>query len=163
MSKKEQNVFGIRPGSSKSSETKRKTPYKSFIQISQIHSSDKTQSRVKLNQSVLEDYTQLLNDSDFSFPPISVLLDNEDETKFYIYDGYHRLEAHKRKQRNEIFVEVTGIGNLRDAILQSLSVNSEHGLRRSNADKRKAVMTLLTDKDWNRWSIRSLMPIKERL
>ncbi|MFN7429670.1 MAG: hypothetical protein ACK5TP_03700, partial [bacterium] len=46
----------------------------------------------------------------------------------------------------------------RDAVLHSLSANAEHGLRRTNADKRKAVLTMLTnelvatDDDGNPWS-----------
>ncbi len=36
----------------------------------------------------------------------------------------------------------------------SLGVNSTHGLRRSNTDKRKAVMTLLQDSEWSQWSDR---------
>jgi hypothetical protein len=32
----------------------------------------------------------------------------------------------------------------------------QHGLRRSNGDKRKAVMALFTDKDWARWSNRQI-------
>ena len=49
-------------------------------------------------------------------------------------------------------------GSLRDAILFSVGANSEHGLRRTNEDKRKAVETMLTNeavsKDENgvRWN-----------
>lgn len=40
----------------------------------------------------------------------------------------------------------------RDAILYSVGVNSDHGLRRSNDDKRQAIMTLLKDEEWSQWS-----------
>jgi len=43
-------------------------------------------------------------------------------------------------------------GTKRDAILYSVSANDAHGLRRSNEDKRKAVLTLLNDGEWARWS-----------
>jgi len=41
---------------------------------------------------------------------------------------------------------------LRDAILYSLSANHDHGLRRTNVDKRKAVQTMLDDFEWQEWS-----------
>jgi len=34
-------------------------------------------------------------------------------------------------------------------MLFTISVNADHGLPRSNADKRKAVMTLLQDPEWS--------------
>jgi hypothetical protein len=36
----------------------------------------------------------------------------------------------------------------RDAILLSCSVNAKHGLRRTNADKRRAIERVLADKEW---------------
>ncbi|QXD15805.1 hypothetical protein GQ464_002330 [Rhodocaloribacter litoris] len=44
----------------------------------------------------------------------------------------------------------------RDAILHSVGANAEHGLRRTGADKRRAVMTLLQDEEWRRWSDREI-------
>lgn len=43
-------------------------------------------------------------------------------------------------------------GDRRRAILHSVAANAAHGLRRSNADKRRAVMTLLEDDEWSHWS-----------
>lgn len=43
-------------------------------------------------------------------------------------------------------------GTVRDAILFSVGVNDTHGKRRSNADKRAAVLTLLQDEEWGKWS-----------
>lgn len=47
-------------------------------------------------------------------------------------------------------------GTQRDAIPYSVSANSKHGLRRTNADKRKAVLTLLNDEEWSEWSDREI-------
>src|SRR5690606_20908270 len=38
------------------------------------------------------------------------------------------------------------------AILFAVSSNGKHGLRRTAADKRKAVMALLLDSVWSKWS-----------
>ncbi|SFI85528.1 hypothetical protein SAMN02799642_02923 [Methylobacterium brachiatum] len=43
-------------------------------------------------------------------------------------------------------------GGLRDAILHSAGANAAHGLRRSNADKRRAVLMLLQDEEWGQWN-----------
>lgn len=43
-------------------------------------------------------------------------------------------------------------GTQRDAILFSLSANAQHGQRRTNEDKRRAVLVLLNDGEWCRWS-----------
>jgi hypothetical protein len=43
-------------------------------------------------------------------------------------------------------------GGRRDAILFAVGANATHGLRRTNADKRRAVLTLLHDPEWRQWS-----------
>ncbi len=42
-------------------------------------------------------------------------------------------------------------GSKRDAILFSVGANANHGMRRTNEDKRKAVMTLGKDEEWALW------------
>ncbi len=56
---------------------------------------------------------------------------------------------------SEIAAEVRQ-GTRRDAVLFSCSANATHGLRRSAADKRRAVLTLLQDADWSKWSNREV-------
>jgi hypothetical protein len=47
-------------------------------------------------------------------------------------------------------------GTWRDAVLYSVSANATHGKRRTNEDKRRAVLTLLNDPHWERWSDRQI-------
>ena len=47
-------------------------------------------------------------------------------------------------------------GGRREAILHSVGANAEHGWRRGNEDKRKAVQTLLNDPEWAGWSDREI-------
>jgi hypothetical protein len=70
-----------------------------------------------------------------------------DGISYYLTDGYHRLLAHKRAEKVSILCNVVQ-GTLRDAVFHSTGVNSAHGMRRTYADKRKAVMTLLDDFEW---------------
>ena len=47
-------------------------------------------------------------------------------------------------------------GTQRDAILWSVGANASHGMRRTNQDKRRAVMRLLEDAEWKCWSDREI-------
>lgn len=47
-------------------------------------------------------------------------------------------------------------GGLRDVILHSAGANAAHGLRRTNADKRRAVLMLLQDHEWGAWANREI-------
>jgi hypothetical protein len=51
----------------------------------------------------------------------------------------------------EVLVEVR-TGSKRDAVLYSVGANAALGLRRTDADKRRAVKTLLNDDEWAAWS-----------
>lgn len=101
------------------------------------------QSRVEIDEDAVADYALALESGD-KFPAVLAFFDG---IKYYLTDGYHRYHAHKRAGKASIEVEVVN-GTFRDAIFHATSVNSKHGMRRSNADKRKAVMTLLEDFEW---------------
>ena len=47
-------------------------------------------------------------------------------------------------------------GTQRDAVLFSVGANATHRRQRTNADKRKAVLTLLADAEWSGWSAREI-------
>lgn len=121
------------------------------LNISEIRIDGKTQSRVEMNNDVIAEYAAAIQDG-AEFPPITVFFDG---SSYWLADGFHRLWAHKRAEKNLIKAEVIR-GTQRDAILYSVSANASHGLRRSNADKRKAVMTLLEDSEWAKWSDREI-------
>lgn len=110
-----------------------------------------TQSRVQINESTVSEYAEAIKNG-AQFPPVTVFFDG---TNFWLADGFHRLLAHKRAGKTEI-LETREVGGLRDAILYSVSANANHGLRRTNADKRKAVEMLLNDAEWAQWSDNSI-------
>jgi hypothetical protein len=86
------------------------------------------------------------------FPAVDVFFDGVD---YYLADGYHRYFAHKQAVVADIDVKIHN-GTQREAILFSVGANAKHGLKRSQEDKRKAVLTLLTDPEWNSWSDREI-------
>jgi len=105
------------------------------------------QSRTEISEETVADYAEALKGG-AEFPPVLVYFDG---VNYYLTDGYHRAHAHKRADKVSILCDVVQ-GTLRDAILHSTGVNAKHGMRRTYADKRKAVMTLLDDFEWSQWS-----------
>lgn len=105
------------------------------------------QSRTETNEEVIEDYSDAIKRGD-EFPPLLVYFDG---THYWLVDGYHRYHAHKKAGKAGVACEVVN-GTITEAILKATSVNSKHGMRRTYADKRKAVMTLLDDFVWSDWS-----------
>lgn len=99
----------------------------------------KLQSRTEINEQTIEDYADAIKMGD-EFPPVLAYFDG---VHYYLTDGYHRYHAHKKAEKVSILCAVVN-GTFRDAVLHATGVNAKHGMRRTHADKRKAVMTLLT-------------------
>jgi hypothetical protein len=76
-----------------------------------------------------------------AFPPLVVFQEGD---RFWLAEGFHRHAAGLDAGLGELPCEVRQ-GGLRDAILHSVGSNATHGLRRTNADKRRAVSILLQD------------------
>lgn len=110
-----------------------------------------TQSRAVLNQTVVDEYADALAEG-VSFPPVVVFYDGQ---AHWLADGFHRFRAHEKLGLAEIAADVRQ-GTRRDAILFSVGANETHGLRRTNEDKRRAVLTLLNDAEWAKWSDREI-------
>ena len=121
------------------------------IKLSEIHIDGGTQPRSEIDEQIVSEYAEEMREGD-EFPPVTVF---QDGLKYWLADGFHRYHASNRLGFLEIEAEVHS-GTKRDAILYSASANAKHGLRRTNADKRKAVLTLLNDEEWSQWSDREI-------
>jgi hypothetical protein len=110
-----------------------------------------TQIRAALDESTVADYAAAVK-AGAELPPVTVHFDGKVN---WLSDGFHRVEAALRGGKPRIQATVVK-GTQRDAILAACGANSTHGLRRSNADKRRAVETLLADKEWSEWSDRRI-------
>jgi hypothetical protein len=106
-----------------------------------------TQPREKLDQSLILEYAEAKKRGDV-FPPVDLFFDDE---WMWLAGGFHRYFSDKLLGRDETLANVH-FGTRRDAVLFSLSENATHGLPRSNAEKRRAVLTLLEDPEWSQWS-----------
>jgi hypothetical protein len=117
------------------------------LKLSDISLDQRAQPRVQLDQGVIEEYAEAIRGG-ASFPPVIVFFDGE---QHHLADGFHRVAAAGRAGRDSVRAEVLK-GELRAAILWSVSANVDHGLRRSSADKRRAVQTMLEDEEWRKIS-----------
>ena len=119
--------------------------------LSSIRIDGGTQPRAEIDVEAVADYALALQ-MGAKLPPVVVF---EDGADFWLADGFHRYHAHRKLENDSIEAEIHP-GTRRDAVLYSVGANVEHGLRRSNADKRKAVTTLLNDDEWRAWSDREI-------
>ena len=126
-------------------------PLTKYLALELIATDGGTQSRAGLNYATIDEYAEAM-DAGAQFPPVLVFYDGEE---YWLADGFHRVEAASRLEWTDIAVEIRS-GTRRDAVLYSVGANAEHGLRRTNADKRQAVLTLLNDDEWGQWSNREI-------
>jgi len=108
------------------------------LSLDNIRTDGGTQPRAKINQGIVSEYADAMNRGE-EFPPIQVMHDGE---SYWLYDGFHRLEAARKNGRNQIEAEIHQ-GTKEDAQWASLAANKRHGLRRSQADKRRAIKRAL--------------------
>jgi len=118
-----------------------------MIEISKICIDGRLQSRAALDQNVVADYAEAYRAA-VKMPPVVLFFDG---STYWLADGFHRYNGAKDAGLAQIHEEIIP-GTLREAILYSVRANEAHGLRRTNADKRKAVQTLLDDAEWAAWS-----------
>jgi hypothetical protein len=118
--------------------------YHNFIMSTQNLSLDRiltdagTQMRIENSESTIADYVEALQQGCI-FPPIVVFTDG---ITFWLADGFHRYEAHKRCGHETIFCEIRE-GTLDDAKKFACEANTKHGLPRTNEGKRKAIREYL--------------------
>lgn len=104
-----------------------------------------------VNEAIAAEYAEALR-SGAKFPPVVVFKEGE---ILRLADGFHRCRAHELAGSTEILADVRA-GGERDARLYSVGCNVAHGLRRTNADKRRAVAVLLADPEWGKLSSREI-------
>lgn len=121
------------------------------IEIEEIRRDGGTQPRARLDEDTISVYVENLLEGS-AFPPVKIFYDGEN---YWLADGFHRVKAHEEAKIATIQAEITP-GTRRDAILYCVGANADHGLRRSNADKRRAVETLFSDSEWQAWSDRQI-------
>lgn len=118
-----------------------------ILNIKVIRIDGGTQSRVEIDNDFVSEYANAF-DAGAEFPPVVVF---HDGAEYWLADGFHRYHACRKAGKTSISADVR-TGTARDAVLFSLGANGTHGLNRTNADKRKAITTMLNDAEWVNWS-----------
>lgn len=109
------------------------------IKISMIDRS--MQTRAETNAETISEYAEAMRGG-ATFPPVTVF---EVTPGYYVLaDGFHRLVAVDQNGGSTITAEVHA-GTRADALKHALKSNQNHGLRRTNADKRHAVKMALKE------------------
>ncbi len=97
-----------------------------------------------VNTRIVAEYADAMK-AGAKFPPVVVFRDTAG--KHWLADGFHRVRAHELAGDAEVRAEVSE-GDRRLALLYAAGANAKHGARRTNKDKRRAVLALLADPEW---------------
>lgn len=134
-------------------------PELSYLELADIRTDGGTQMRAALNPDTVADYVAVMAEHDGwgPFPPITAYYDG---TAYWLADGFHRVSALRTIIASPDYAAIEDrrvpakviAGDRRSAILHAVAANANHGLRRTNADKRRSVETLLRDAEWRAWS-----------
>ena len=99
-----------------------------------------TQVRAKICDETVTQYAEAMVDG-AKFPPVVVF---HDGSEFILADGFHRVMAAARNGFKDILADVRK-GTKSDALKFALAANAAHGLKRTNADKRRSVELALAE------------------
>jgi len=109
-----------------------------MLPLDSIRTDGGTQPRSVLNFETVDDYAEAMK-AGAKFPPVTVYYDGETH---WLGDGFHRHRAAWQAELLEIEAEIIQ-GTLDDAKWHSFGANQQHGLRRTNEDKQRAVQAAL--------------------
>ena len=139
-----------------------------MITLEDLVIEESLQVRAKLDQETIQEYAQqmvppgsdlesgvdheVLDIHGVPFDPITVVLTPDDE--LLLVDGWHRVAAARKKKIAKFQASVSS-GTRQDALEACLIANARHGLRRTRADKRRAIKLALKDPEFvkrsDRW------------
>lgn len=121
------------------------------LPLSALTLDSEIQQRAAMSADLIGEYAESIA-TWIDSAPITVYTDGQTR---WVADGFHRVEAAKTAHLEAIPAHQRQ-GTRRDALLFAVGANRAHGLRRTNADKRRAVETLLNDPEWSQWSDRMI-------
>ena len=124
-----------------------------YLELDEICRDGGTQPRAAIDLKHVKLLEQQMEDG-LKLEPIIVFYDGE---SYWLADGFHRWHAHHNQEREAIAC-IIHQGSRRDAVLYSVGANAEHKptLPRSRENKHRAVLTLLQDPEWGKWSDREI-------
>lgn len=119
------------------------------VDLTKISTDPSTQARITISSTTVDEYAEALA-AGTHLPPVVLF---GDDNSYWIGDGFHRVHAARKASMSTIEADVRPGGH-REALLHAAGANASHGLRRTNGDKRRAVLLLLADPEWSKESDR---------
>lgn len=110
------------------------------ILVGAIELDTSIQCRAQIDTATVNEYAERMTAGD-KFPPILVFGSAD---RCWIGDGWHRVLAALQISLKKIDADLRR-GNRTDALKHALSANTVHGMRRTNADKRRCVEIALRE------------------
>ena len=104
------------------------------LDLDLIRLDGETQPRATISEDAIKDYAEELARG-AHLPPVDVMFDGKN---YWLYDGWHRWHATRRAGEKKIRAVVCR-GTKADAQWAAYGANVKHGLRRTVADKQRAV------------------------
>lgn len=131
-----------------------------LLKVADIDEKHVVQLRAEMSEQAIADYADIYRQKRKGLlPPITVFRKVVDDSNGapqnidHVADGGHRLAGARLAGLKTIEAEIV-TGDYRDALLYACGCNAKHGLRRTAADKRRAVQMLLGDPQWTKKSDR---------
>lgn len=110
------------------------------VKLSEVSLDSDLQPRETITESVVDEYAEAMIRGE-TFPPVVLF---NDGAAYWLADGYHRYKAAQKAGLHSVSAEFR-TGTRHDALRYALSANTTHGLRRSQADRRRAVLIALRE------------------
>jgi hypothetical protein len=108
------------------------------VMVEHIEYDSENQARERLDQETVAEYAQAMEDG-ADLPPIVCY---HDGSTYWLADGFHRYHAARKRGEKLLDAQVIK-GSRDDARWHAAGANTAHGLKRSPADKRRAVRLAL--------------------
>lgn len=109
------------------------------VPVEDVILDERCQARATIDPDTIREYAEAYK-AKTKLPPVDVF---RVAGKLYLVDGFHRFAALRSAGDTFARVRVVGDGSLDEAVWHATSVNATHGLKRTNADKRRAVTIAL--------------------
>ena len=107
------------------------------IDPKKIQCKNSLHSRARIDEAVVAEYIEAMKRG-AEFPPV-LLYWNGTTDEYIMADGFHRFQAWQTINPSSYIPARVKLGTEETARWAAIGANKDHGLRRSNADKRRAV------------------------
>lgn len=114
------------------------------LKIADLKISNEFQMRASACETTIDEYRQAIDQTEGEWPFSTACSVFKVGDELILVDGHHRVSAMLKAGRDTIQAVVTD-GSKSDALIAALGANHSHGLRRTNADKRRAITVALSD------------------